>query len=140
MNPKLNQRKKAGVSSRSRIRLTVFQKDNFFSMFQVFRFFTGTKLGREIHTGKRIEGKPVTRLMRGVNLSAWMVNPSDLHQFPELFRVAGTAYQFGTAIIQPDFIPVVGMFGQGTDLLSVHHVLSVDAYEGVVEHRFQVAQ
>jgi len=31
-NPKLNHRKKAGVSSRKRIRLTVFQKDNFFNI------------------------------------------------------------------------------------------------------------
>lgn len=31
-NPKLNHRKKAGVSSRKRIRLTVFQKESFFNM------------------------------------------------------------------------------------------------------------
>ena len=140
INAKLNQRKKAGVNSRSRIREKVFQKDSFLSMVQVIRFFTGTKLHRDSQTGKGIAGKPVTRLLEGVNLSTGRVDRSDLQQFPELFRVAFTAYQLGAAIVKPDLIAVVGMFCKGTDLLSVHHVLSVDAYESMIQHRFQVAQ
>ena len=42
-------------------------------------------------TGKGIVRKPVTWVVYGVNLSMNPVVRSDLHQFPDLFGVTGTA-------------------------------------------------
>jgi hypothetical protein len=68
MNAKLNQRKKAGVKSRNRIRLTVFQKDVFFNMADSLRLICGSEIRQEKATGE-VKRKKACGLVRGLGES-----------------------------------------------------------------------